>query len=63
MLGVNYYLLNFHTFISNFLNVFQDISVRKTFNKQKAYAHATFLICNEQVTTVSCHFETNVHMV
>lgn len=51
MLGVNYYLLDFQTFICYVLEVFQDLTIRKTFNRQKAYAHATFLICNKQVAT------------
>lgn len=51
MLGVNYYLLDFHTFIYYVLEVFQDLTMKKTFNKQKAYAHASFLIHNEQDTT------------
>lgn len=42
MLGVNYYLLDFHTFICNVVEVFLDLTVRKTFNEQKV---------NEKVTT------------
>jgi len=37
MLGVNYCLLGFHTFICYVLEFFQDLAMRKTFNKQKAY--------------------------
>lgn len=63
MLGVNYCLLDFHTFIWNVLEVFLDPTIRKTFNEQKAYAHVAFLSAMSKlllrISPVSSHFETN----
>lgn len=43
MLGVNYYLLDFHAYLCNVLEVFLDLTRRETFNEQKAYTHVTIL--------------------